>query len=627
MLKACSGLDAEIIVVDNASSDQRRSMMEADYSDIQYHYLASNLGFSKANNFGISKSKGKYILLLNPDTIVQENTFSSALDFMDRHDEAGGLGVHMIDGNGVFLPESKRGLPTPEAAFYKISGLSKLFPKSKKFGRYHQGFLDEKRTHEVEILSGAFMLMRSEVLEKIGGLDEDYFMYGEDIDLSYRIIQAGYKNYYFAGTSIIHYKGESTKKGSVNYVFVFYRAMVIFARKHFEKDSASLFSIIINVAIYFRATIALIRRLVGRYWQVILDFLTLYLAFLLSTRFYETYGSKDFSLEFVNWLLPIYAAIMSMAIEFSGANDKPGKGSNLFRSWLVAIVVVLAFYALIPESYRFSRAVLLIGSMVGLGIALFWRILREVFLSRSKKSPDYIPTRRLFVGELKGLNMAKKILNLTNHSSEFMAAVSPIEKLRTEGFLGTTNQLSKAVTEFRIEEVIVDSDTCTYQQVLDIINQSKMLDVKVKILNKDWMIGPNTVIKAHRFQAGNKLYHINLSSIKRLKRLSDVMISSLLLPITPILIFFVDNPGGFIKNWIQSTTGVISWVGYDIRGFDPELPPIKKGVIYSSIDTFWPKHEVESIFNNNVSYLLNHSTLLDFKLVFKNIHHLGNRGA
>jgi O-antigen biosynthesis protein len=626
-VKACSGLEAEIIVVDNASVDQSRSMMESNFPEVQYYYLESNLGFSKANNFGISKSKGKYILLLNPDTIVQENTLSSTIEFMDQHPMAGGLGVHMIDGNGVFLPESKRGLPTPAAAFYKISGLSRLFPKSKKFGRYHQGFLDETKTHEVEILSGAFMLMRSEVLEKIGGLDEDYFMYGEDIDLSYRIIQAGYKNYYFSGTSIVHYKGESTKKGSVNYVFVFYRAMVIFARKHFEKDSASLFSIIINVAIYFRATIALIRRLIGRYWQVLLDFLTLYLAFLVSTRFYETYGAKDFSLEFVNWLLPVYAAIMAMAIEFSGANDKPSSGSKLLRSWLVAMVVLLAFYALIPESYRFSRAVLLIGSLVGLGVSMLWRIIRELFVTKSRKSPDFIPKRRLFLGQLSGFNKTKEILNLTNHSSEFLAAISSTVDSESEGFLGTTEQLPTAILEFRIEEVIVDSDSCSYKQVLEVINDSKKLDVKVKILNKNWMIGPNTVIKAHRFQAGNKLSHLNLSSITRMKRLSDLMISFLLLPISPVLIFFIDSPGGFIKNWFQSTSGIISWIGYDRRGLDPKLPKIKKGIIYSSIDTFWPEHEVESIFNNNVSYLLNHSTLLDLHLVFRNIHHLGNRGA
>ena len=161
-------------------------------------------------------------------------------------------------GKGNYLPESKRGLPTPARAFYKIFGLSKLFPKSKRFSAYHLGHLDKDEVHEIDILSGAFMLMGMETLEKVGLLDEDFFMYGEDIDLSYRIQQGGYKNYYFPKTRIIHYKGESTKKDSLNYVFVFYRAMIIFARKHFSQKNASFFSFLINTAIVFKAGLSVI---------------------------------------------------------------------------------------------------------------------------------------------------------------------------------------------------------------------------------------------------------------------------------------------------------------------------------------------------------------------------------
>ncbi|MDZ7846270.1 MAG: glycosyltransferase family 2 protein [Owenweeksia sp.] len=171
--------------------------------------------------------KGQYQLLLNPDTVVQENTFNAMPALMDAHPEAGGLGVKMMDGKGNFLPESKRGLPTPWVSFYKIFGLSSLFPHSSRFARYHLGHLSANENHEVEILAGAFMLMRQEALAKTGLLDEDFFMYGEDIDLSYRLLKAGYKNFYLADTSIIHYKGESTKKGSLNYVYVFYKAMAI----------------------------------------------------------------------------------------------------------------------------------------------------------------------------------------------------------------------------------------------------------------------------------------------------------------------------------------------------------------------------------------------------------------
>src|SRR5690606_1426238 len=199
-------------------------------------------------------------------------TFEKVINFMDQHPDAGGLGVRMLDGKGKFLPESKRGLPTPMVAFYKIFGVSKLFPKSKKFGQYHLGHLSEFETNEVEILCGAFMLMRAEALEKVGLLDEAFFMYGEDIDLSYRIIKGGYKNYYFPETRIIHYKGESTKKSSVNYVFVFYRAMVIFAEKHFSKKNAKTFSFLINLAIYLRAGLAVLARFIKRITLPMIDF-------------------------------------------------------------------------------------------------------------------------------------------------------------------------------------------------------------------------------------------------------------------------------------------------------------------------------------------------------------------
>ena len=192
---------------------------------------------------------------------------------MTKNQDAGALGVKMYDGNGRFLPESKRGLPTPSVAFYKIFGLSSLFPNSKTFGKYHLGYLSQNENHKVDVLSGAFMMIRKKVLDKVGLLDETFFMYGEDIDLSYRIKEGGYENYYFSNTNIIHYKGESTKKSSVNYVFVFYKAMVIFAEKHFSKQHVKTFSKLINIAIYFRATIALAERVLKRWILPIMDFI------------------------------------------------------------------------------------------------------------------------------------------------------------------------------------------------------------------------------------------------------------------------------------------------------------------------------------------------------------------
>jgi GT2 family glycosyltransferase len=238
--KACEGITAEVFVVDNNSVDGSVAMVAEKFPWVKLIANTENTGFSKANNQAMRLAKGEYVLLLNPDTVVQEDTFHKVVQFMDEHPDAGGLGVRMVDGKGHFLPESKRGLPTPAVAFYKIFGLSALFPKSPRFGRYHLGNLSADETHEIEILSGAFMLMRKKTLDQVGLLDEAFFMYGEDIDLSWLIIQGGWKNYYYPDTRIIHYKGESTKKGSLNYVKVFYQAMLIFARKHSDKAKNSL---------------------------------------------------------------------------------------------------------------------------------------------------------------------------------------------------------------------------------------------------------------------------------------------------------------------------------------------------------------------------------------------------
>ncbi|MDD4646304.1 MAG: glycosyltransferase family 2 protein, partial [Bacteroidales bacterium] len=243
--RAGQGIPMEVFVVDNNSADGSCVMVRDQFPEVILIENTENTGFSKANNQAMRIAAGEYQLILNPDTVVEESTFQKTLEFMDSHPDAGALGVRMIDGKGAFLPESKRALPTPWVSFYKVFGLSALFPRSRKFGQYHLGYLPQDEINPVDILPGAFMFIRKSVLDKIGYFDESFFMYGEDIDLSYRICLAGFKNYYFPETTIIHYKGESTKKASMNYVRMFYQAMIIFAVKHFSKSNARWFSFFI----------------------------------------------------------------------------------------------------------------------------------------------------------------------------------------------------------------------------------------------------------------------------------------------------------------------------------------------------------------------------------------------
>jgi len=366
VFKAGQGIAMDVFVVDNNSVDGSILMVKDKFPKVTLIENKDNKGFAKANNQAIQQSSGEFVLLLNPDTVVEENTFRQIIDFMDTHADAGGLGVKMVDGKGRFLPESKRGLPTPAVAFYKIFGLSMLFPKSKTFGRYHLGFLDKNEIHEVDILAGAFMLLRKSVLDKIGLLDEAFFMYGEDIDLSYRIVQAGYKNYYFPKTRIIHYKGESTKKSSVNYVFVFYNAMIIFARKHFSQKNAKLFSFLINLAVYLRAFVAVIMRFLRKVFLPMIDFGLIFTGIYFIKTYWESHVvfqlGGEYPIEFILIAVPIYILAWLVSVLLSGGYNKPIRLNKIVTGLLVGTVLILMVYALLGESQRFSRALILLGA-------------------------------------------------------------------------------------------------------------------------------------------------------------------------------------------------------------------------------------------------------------------------
>ncbi len=254
----------EVWVVDNNSSDNSTNMIRSEFPSVKLIANKKNVGYAKANNIAIKKAKGEYVLLLNPDTIIEKNGLTKCLTFMDNHLNAGAMGVKMIDENGNYLPESKRGLPTPFTALYKLLGLYKLFPKSNRFGRYYMSHLDKNSTGPVEVIAGAYMLIRKEVFTSIGYLDENFFMYGEDVDLSYRISNAGFQLYYYPEVTITHLKGKSSKMYDLKKVFNFYNSMIIFSNKHFRKNKYSLPYILVNTSIYSLMGIGYLKSLIGK---------------------------------------------------------------------------------------------------------------------------------------------------------------------------------------------------------------------------------------------------------------------------------------------------------------------------------------------------------------------------
>ncbi|MFN0083641.1 MAG: glycosyltransferase family 2 protein, partial [Ferruginibacter sp.] len=237
VIKACSEIDAEIFVVDNDSSDGSEEYLAPKFPSVRFYWNKTNLGFGKANNSVLKDAKGDYILFLNPDTIVPEDCFTKCISFFQSHQDCGALGVRMIDGSGDFLKESKRCLPTPLAGLFKMIGLTNIFPGSSFFANYYAGHLLEHENSKVEVLAGAFMMLSRKILEITKGFDEAFFMYGEDIDLSYRITKAGLSNYYLGETTMIHFKGESTQKRNRAYTKHFYGAMKLFVNKHYSNKA------------------------------------------------------------------------------------------------------------------------------------------------------------------------------------------------------------------------------------------------------------------------------------------------------------------------------------------------------------------------------------------------------
>lgn len=587
--EAIQGIDAEIFVVDNHSVDNSVEMLRKHFPEVRLIANEDNVGFAKANNQAIRVASGEYVLLLNPDTIVQSDTFTKTLDFMDSTPDAGALGVKMLDGRGRFLPESKRGLPLPDVAFYKIFGLSKIFKKSRRFGRYHLTYLDPDEIHSVEVLSGAFMLLRKSVLDKIGLLDETFFMYGEDIDLSYRVILGGYKNYYYPLTRIIHYKGESTKKSSVNYVVVFYQAMQIFAKKHFSQKNARLFDWIINLAIWFRASLAIAKRLFLKILMPLLDFAVIYGGLLGISACWESsvlaLRGTSFPMQYRMLILPLYALVWICCIRLQNAYHSPVSMKRLNRGIALGCVVLLLVYALLGEQLRFSRAVLLIGCVY---VFLSLNFLRWVIGRMHLK--DYVigemSVRRTLIvgGETEALRVSR-LLPLMSLKQELVGCVYPDGNvpLETSTFIGKLSNIQEIIEIYKINEVIFCSRDIPMAEIMARMSQLQDFPLEYKIAPPEslYIIGSNSI------NMEGDVYALSANSIgkkenRRRKRLFDFSFASILLVFSPFVVWFVRQKSGFYRNIFAVLKGRKTWVSYHPQPETSTLPALKEGIFHTT---------------------------------------------
>lgn len=640
VLNASGMVDTEVLVVDNNSVDGSMEMVRQKFPGVRCMLNKENVGFSKANNQAIRQAKGEYILLLNPDTVVEEDTFEKTVSYMDRHPDAGAMGVKMIDGSGRFLPESKRGLPTPSVAFYKISGLTALFPKSRVFGKYHLRYLDENEIHEVEVLAGAFMLLRKSTLDKTGLLDEDFFMYGEDIDLSYRIQKAGYKNIYFPQTRIIHYKGESTKKTSVNYVLVFYNAMIIFARKHFSKQHASLFSFLIHGAIYLRASVAILSRFLRKMLLPILDAALLFGGMFFLKEYWSRNMVVHYPEIFMLLAVPGYIVVWIVSVYLSGGYEQPVRLPKIIRGIFSGTILILVVYALLPEIYRFSRALILLGAVWASMAMIVSRLVLNTIGWKGFSLESSTLKRLLIAGGSEEATRVLSLLKLSGSAHNFIGFATP-EPLVSNGSsrlpgefdnftVGTVDNLKEIIEVYKIDEVIFCARDISSNQIIRYMSLDTAKEVEFKIAPPEslFIIGSSSVDNP------GELYVIDINSIsrslnKRNKRYMDVIFSLLFLAGSPLLLFLQKNPQGFIVNIFRVLAGKCSWVGYQLP--DPagreNLPAIRPGIL-TPLDTL-KNHRLDpsTVSRLNGLYAKDYRVYADLSIIRAGLKNLGRKPA
>ena len=556
--RASQGLQVEVIVVDNASSDGSVAHIQKHFPWVTCIASPENLGFGRANNLAAAHAKGEFVLYLNPDTVVSEDNFRRAIEVMRAQPEIGSMGCRMIDGSGHFLPESKRGLPTPSVALYRILGLAKLFPKHPRFGAYYAGHLSPEESGYVDVHCGAWMLMRGSVLHEIGGFDEAFFMYGEDIDLSYRVMQAGYRNYYLADSPILHYKGESTKHQSWHYIKTFHEAMAIFANKHF-RGQALAYRALISLGIYAKGFATLTRS----WGRALLPFLlTLLIGYVLSDGV-STYWERNhryveggaYPERFRLVFLPLFAVFWTVSMAFLGAFSKSASLRRVVSAFLITSGVLLAGYAFLPMDWRFSRAL----------VALF------------------------SLGHFVGFFTVRTSLSARGRSGFFYRGYGQVEAhVGSEKW--PLDRLALRVLHLRPKTLFFHPEEHSYQGMIEaMIAISAVVPdgVRFRMVYPGWTLGSDTYATAS--ESGQLA--LSQAGVRRQKRLLDLFISAIALLGFPLLLW-TKRARLLLTNLVPVLLGRKTWVGYIAPG--EHLPPLRPGVFQHGPGAFTPDIAYES---------------------------------
>ena len=627
--KASKSVTTEIIIVDNNSTDGSIEAINKKYPAVKTIRNKENVGFGSANNQALEISKGKYLLMINPDTLVKENTLTAMIKFMDKNPQVGIAGCKVLNPDGSLQLACRRSFPTPWVSLTKVTGLSKLFPKSKLFAKYNLTYLDENQTNEVDAVSGSFMFMRRETYNKVGGFDTDFFMYGEDLDLCYRVQKNGYKVFYVKDTEIIHYKGESTKRSKIDETKIFYNAMHLFVRKHFS--SSFIVEAILQIGILIRKLLAFgnLNKLI--IIAIFLDFVSFISLVKFSENIYATQKWPGFPNIYSPWvyLLPsLFQIIVSSLIGAYKRNSLSVLESiiSLFVGFILITSVTFFF-----KQFAFSRAVVLLTYAFAIVVFSIWRILFKLFLI---KKDDYriIPQNAVLVGtDNKALDLAKKLKDNLNSNFNVIGLIGKDIKDIGKEFehnkvIGTIGNLKKILAENNITKVIFSSDSIELKQVFATVAECQGENVEFLMSGNelDYMVGKSTIAQIEKVPLLKVQYNISILTHRIIKRIFDIVFSFIGLlfvyPFVSLSNSFRKNKSDFskaVKKLPKVFLGKMSFVGPKEKHDDINLYLGKLGITGLWFTEIFNSENNEEVKRQNLFYAKNQNIWLDLEIIGK----------
>jgi len=629
---AVKNISSEIIVIDNNSDDGSISAINQKFPSVITIKNNSNVGFGAANNQGLEIAKGNFILFLNPDTLVRENTFEIMMKFLKKNPKVGIAGCKVLNPDGSLQLACRRSFPKPWVSFTKVMGLSTLFPKSKLFAKYNLTYLDENQTYEVDALSGSFMMMTREAFNKIGsGFDTDFFMYGEDLDLCYRVQKAGLKVYYVHNTEIIHFKGESTKRSKIDETKIFYKAMHLFVKKHFS--SSIIVELILQSAIIFRKLFAFANRNKLINIAILLDFVFYIILLVFAEKLHADEKWTGFPQIYKPWVYIVPSVIQIIISGAFGAYKRNILSVlRVFLSLLFGMVIITSLTFFLKQ-FAFSRVVVLLTYIFSIVVLSLWRIIFKLTIFKKTANSDS-PMRTVLVGvDSKALSLINKLrLNLTSQYKVIGLIGLNIKDIGNQfenvKVIGSIQNLKKVINDFQISNVIFSTESIGFDKIFSTVSicQGENVNFMLSGSELDYMVGKSAITHIENVPLLKVQYNISMLSNKILKRNFDFIFATILLIIVfPFVWIYSRLPkyrSYFINGILQIPLvflGRKSFVGPKNQNYFEDLYLGKKG-----ITGLWFTENVDindEDENNriNLFYAKNQNIWLDLEIIGKTL--------